>query len=185
MQRTNRIRTVLAGLVLVAGCMFSTEAFGAVIGGPITNPANGHEYYLLSNMAWTTSESEAISLGGHLATINDAAENTWIFDTFFGFGGTGHTLWIGFNDVASEGTWVWSSGEPVTYTGWAPASPDNYGGNQDYGYIHNNRLWDDAPNFWNAGPPVHGVVEVAPIPEPATLALLALGSVGLVRRRRR
>lgn len=56
-------------------------------------------------------------------TINDAAENTFVFDTLTALGTIDRNLWIGLNDVAVEGTFVWASGEPVTYTNWAPASP--------------------------------------------------------------
>ncbi len=50
--------------------------------GPITNPANGHDYYLLEASTWTAAETEAVSLDGHLATINDAAEHDWIYPGF-------------------------------------------------------------------------------------------------------
>ena len=50
-------------------------ARAAVLAGPLTNAANGHAYYLLSANSWTTSEAETRGLGGHLVTINDAAEN--------------------------------------------------------------------------------------------------------------
>ena len=45
-----------------------------VLAGPITNPANGHIYYLLAKTNWVWSEQQAKSMGGHLATIDDAAE---------------------------------------------------------------------------------------------------------------
>ena len=62
-------------------------AGAAVLAGPITNAANGHAYYLLTTNTWTQSENEAIALGGHLVTINDDAENDWVYDTFSQFGG--------------------------------------------------------------------------------------------------
>jgi hypothetical protein len=49
-------------------------ARAAVLAGPLTNAANGQAYYLLSDTSWTASEAEARGLGGHLATIKDAAD---------------------------------------------------------------------------------------------------------------
>ena len=38
----------------------------------------GHEYALTSTRAaWVTNEAEAVGLGGHLVTINDAAADHW------------------------------------------------------------------------------------------------------------
>lgn len=143
----------------------------SVIAGPITNQANGHIYYLLSGGTWTESEAKAISLGGHLATINDAAENNWVTTTFSSYGGTNRSLWIGFNDVQTEGTFVWASGENAGYTNWRSGEPN--GGNgpgDDYTYIYGEipgysllGQWNDIADVNTPGgdePPFFGVVEI-------------------------
>ncbi|MCI0621891.1 MAG: hypothetical protein L0387_09510 [Acidobacteria bacterium] len=111
MKRQTKTAAVLCGLA------FSSALGLAAVptGSPVVY--NGHSYYLLTPDTWTASEAEALRLGGHLVTINDAAENQWVFATFHRTGQYG--LWIGLNDEASEGTFVWSSGEPVTFTDWA------------------------------------------------------------------
>ena len=112
-------------------CSFSVEA--NVLYGPIINPANGHAYSLLDTQTWTDSEAEATSLGAHLVTIRSDAENTWVFNTFVPLlpNTFPATLWIGLNDAAVEGHFVWASGEPVFYTHWqAPQQPDNARGNE-------------------------------------------------------
>jgi hypothetical protein len=62
------------------------------------NPATGHTYYLLAQSTWSVAESQAIALGGHLATINDAAEDNWVAITLSNFGGVQRGLWIGLTD---------------------------------------------------------------------------------------
>jgi hypothetical protein len=106
------------------------RTFGATIAGPIIRPETGHLYYLLTVNTWTASEIEAITLGGHLATVNDAEENQWLYDTFIPvasghdpiFQGRVH-LWIGLSDAAEEGVYTWESGEPVSYTHWDVTQP--------------------------------------------------------------
>ena len=63
--------------------------------GPFLNRANGHYYYLLGPTNWATSELWANALGGHLAEVDDANEQNWIYDTFAQFGGSNYTMWIG------------------------------------------------------------------------------------------
>lgn len=127
----------LAVPVVFATAAMGGTAYAGILGGPIVNPANGYDYYILTESSWSAAQAEAVSLGGNLATIRSAAENQWIFNTFAGFGGVDRNLWIGFNDVAVEGTFVWVSGEPVTYTNWAPGEPSNNLGGQseEYTYI--------------------------------------------------
>ena len=72
-------------LFFVIGFLTSMNVQGGIITGPVTNPANGHTYYLLDTDGskwWHQVESEAVSMGGHLATINDDEENQWVLSTF-------------------------------------------------------------------------------------------------------
>src|SRR5580765_6641255 len=95
-----KIRHFMALVVLSLATVPGARA--AVLAGPITNAANAHAYYLLSSNTWTASEAEAVGLGGHLVTINDAAENQWVLNTFFPLTGVPYaSLWIGLNEAAS------------------------------------------------------------------------------------
>jgi hypothetical protein len=42
----------------------------------------GHAYRLTEPMDWYAAEDLAVSVGGHLVTVDDAAEDQWIYDTF-------------------------------------------------------------------------------------------------------
>jgi hypothetical protein len=142
-----------------------------VIGGYI-NPANGHAYYLLDYTDWISAEGYAQSLGGHLVTINNQAEQNWVYQTFGqNESGWQETLWIGLTDAddqspEGEGHFVWTSGEDVTYTNWfAPTGEPNNAGDEDYASIWggNNGGWNDSAPWWFA----RAVVELdAPISFP-------------------
>src|SRR6185436_10591515 len=134
----NRIRPPRAGgnpmfLLFAAPICFllfsatATAARSPIIAGPITNPANGNVYYLLEQNTWKGSQAEASILGGDLASIQDAAENQWVFDTFSEFGGKKRALWIGLTDAAQTGTYKWVDGMPVTYLNWADGEPNEIG----------------------------------------------------------
>ena len=151
--------------------------------GPVTNSANGHVYYLLSSSTWTEAEAKAVALGGHLATINDAAEQVWVFNTFGISGGTTNHLWIGLTDQAVEGSFVWISGETASYRFWGLGQPDNGGGAEDYVHINSpadsaQGLWNDYANLSNDGygHPFRGVVEMPSAPQPSN-PIVAIGPV--------
>ena len=178
--KANR-KSLLAALASMA---FLANSQANVLIGPTVNPANGHLYYLLTPSTWTAAEAEAITLGGHLATINNAAENAWVFTTF----GGSRPLWIGLTDSQVEGTFVWKSGEPFSYSNWSPGEPNDAFGlyPEDYTYIVENSnphglvpgQWNDVPDDGQGvGVPLYGVVEV--VPEPTAMAVVLLG-VGLV-----
>jgi hypothetical protein len=184
----------LATLAVVFFAASSSPA--GILTGPIINPANSHQYYLLTEDTWQASEAEAVALGGHLATINDAAEQDWIFSNFGSFNGTNRSLWIGLNDAAKEGTFTWISGEPVTYTHWLANQPDNNAiGGENYVHIlRTGNTFNVTPGFWNdltspnspyysAFGPIVGVVEVTP--EPGAVALVLVGGLVALGRRYR
>jgi len=194
-----RFVNLLAATVVL---IVATSLDGAsVLVGPIVWPTNGHSYYLLSQDTWTDSEAEAVSLGGTLATVTNATENSFIVTTF----GSDRNLWIGLWDPTMEtggpgpvhtANFVWVSGDSSTYRNWNPNEPNDKGGVEFYGMI-----WGYAPDIaklpadrtlgtWNdvinnpsneANEP-YGVVEV--VPEPASTALIAVMALPLLRRRR-
>jgi hypothetical protein len=149
-------------LCLFAGLILGGPANADVLAGPIVNPANSHTYYLLTpDQTWTEAAAEANSLGGHLVTINDQAEQDWVWATF----GVPYSrwLWIGLNDVNQEGTFEWSNCEPVSYTNWTPGEPNDYPPGEDYGEMDANwgGRWNDLTNDgWKYRH--YGVVEIGP-----------------------
>jgi hypothetical protein len=158
---------------LLAVPQSTKPAIAEVLVGPIENPSNGHLYYAVSANTWTGAEAEAQSLDGHLVTINDEAENTWVWETFAPL--VGGPVWIGLRDADQEGTFVWSSGEPANYFNWwchseSDCEPNNINGVEDYVEM-NNYVWNDNTNE----PHFVGIVEVEeePVnPEQATQDLI-------------
>jgi hypothetical protein len=153
--------------LVIAGLGFSADA--AILGGPIVNPANGHSYYLLSQNTWSNAEAEAVSLGGHLATIRNTGENQWVYSTFASCGGA---LWIGLTDRDKVFEFKWVSGEPLSYTNFGGGEPDNGTGGTEY-YVHfwgtahkpftDNSTWNDyADRDTVLGVPLYGVAEISP-----------------------
>ena len=171
-----------------------------VVTGPVVNPANGHSYYLLDEASWNDSQTEAVALGGHLVTINDAAENQWVFDTFSSFDGLNRNLWIGFNDSVNEGVFEWVSGEVSTYNNWNTGQPNNFDGVEDYAFIQRPQIQEAndsfSPGFWNDQDnqdatdrvlgQYFGVAEVVSIPEPnagLAIVMFTLFPAALARRK--
>lgn len=117
-----------------------------ILAGPITNPQNGHRYYLLGTNSWSRAEEQAVQLGGHLVTINDADEQEWVFATFSPHGA--YKIWIGLTDRITEGSFQWVSGEPFTYENWNDGEPNNSNG-LDQDYAHLIRAGTAAAGKWN------------------------------------
>jgi hypothetical protein len=73
--------------------------------------------------SWSEAEDFCKSaVGTELARIDDDTENAnaveAIVDAF-----DSANVWIGANDMATEGTWLWADGSAVTYTHWASGEP--------------------------------------------------------------
>jgi hypothetical protein len=145
---------ILATLVLALG---GTATNADIIAGPITNPANGHEYYLLTPNTWTDSEVEAETLGGTLAVIRNAAEQDWAFSQFCDYGGTNRSLWLGLHRNSPGGAFGAVTDVPVNYFNWNDGEPNNVGGNENFVQMLTTGKWNDNQDGAN---PVCGLVEV-------------------------
>nr|MBC8426486.1 proprotein convertase P-domain-containing protein [bacterium] len=79
------------------------------------NPANGHVYTITPEaMTWAEAEVFAQSIGGHLASVDSAAEQTWLQQAF-----ADRTYWLGRSDGRGDQT-VSLSAAPGYHM------PDNY-----------------------------------------------------------
>lgn len=173
------VKTIIAAAVLTATALTSPAAG---IGSPVYNPATGHNYILTDVGNWTQSQAYALTLGGNLLTINDAAENNWISQTFLVPNPT-VIPWFGLHDLDANNTWEWVSGEAVTYLNWGPGEPNFLGIGHNYGNIFaqdSGKMgqWNNAPNLGT----IYAIVEV---PEPSILALGGAALLGFAIRNRR
>ena len=97
------------------------------------NPDNRHAYKVIHCKTREEAATKAVAQGAHLVTINDAAEQQWLFEVFgreklenneteqaWDFKTFGQeSFWIGLTGSRKENALHWATGEPVTYTNWA------------------------------------------------------------------
>ncbi len=114
-----------------------------IAGFTLLGTASGSSYYL-SNSSFTAPDAytDAASNGGFVVTMADATENEFVRTAIENLVGDQRVI-IGLNDVATEGTFVWENGEPVTFTNWSGGEPSNGGGGEDYVEMFGNGLWND------------------------------------------
>ena len=111
---------------------------------------DNHKYYLSDNhQSYTSAKQIATDAGGYLTAIDSAVENSFIRDQMESAGYNWESVWIGFNDEETEGTFKWVNGSKSTYVNWQNGEPNNAGGREDYTELMNNGYWNDLPNDHN------------------------------------
>ncbi|XP_062566842.1 perlucin-like protein [Saccostrea cucullata] len=96
-----------------------------------------------------TAQAACNAEGAYLTEITDAEENQFILENILNTVSCSNiydcTTWIGGNDKATNGVYIWeTSGLPVTYTNWIPGNPNNEV-IKDCMDIFYTGLWNDRP----------------------------------------
>ena len=113
---------------------------------------NGHSYQLFDmGMTWPEAKAYCENLGGHLAVITSAGEQTVIESLLSA--GTKNSYWLG--GYKENKKWKWITDEDFSYTHWSYKDPDNFGRVEDslmiYKAKHDGRNFGDWNDLcWNA-----------------------------------
>lgn len=192
--RRRRTRRFAAACLTVLALAASTDTLRAQswTQWPTSSGGNGHWYLAVrcpGGIRWAEANTKAQALGGHLATITSAAENTFVYslvvDPIFW-----QTLpnpvrtrgpWLGgfqpAGSVEPLGSWSWVTGESWGYTHWAPGEPNQAQGNQE-DHLHFYAAGTVAQPTWNdlrQNQFVPGFVVESPNPPLASYLTLGTG----------
>jgi len=179
------------------------------------NTGHWYEVVLVpGGIDWNTAQTAAAASGGYLATLLSTEENAFAFAladnaSYWQFEAPGSNAligpWLGgFQPAGSAepaGGWTWLNGDgSFVYTNWTASEPNNGAGAPHgltesslhfFNYSTRAGTWNDFPATLTT--PVAYVVEfnsqpgtTAPVPEPGTLVLSALGlaAIAVVRTRK-
>lgn len=130
-------KAIVAVMLGVLGMFSHNVSAQSITKGPILNPANKHRYTMIQATSWEQARTWARARGGDLVTIDDAAENTWVFNTFSP-GGIKYMIGMSATDVT--GTLTWSDGSTSAYRNWAAGEP-NINGTSKYVTVQSDLKW--------------------------------------------
>ena len=102
---------------------------------------NNSKYYVSNNTKnWNNAKAISANAGGHLVVVNNQGENNFIRANV-----AASRIWIGYTDVASEGNFVWVTGENSSYTNWNNATnePNNWNNVEHHTEMLASGKWND------------------------------------------
>lgn len=105
---------------------------------------NGHIYKIFREpLSWDDAKVYCEQLGGHLATVTSAAEDSALYSYLARSGG--QNCYLGATDVETEGVWKWVTGERWDYANWETTEPNGKNTQNWLGYYHTyeSGKWDD------------------------------------------
>lgn len=107
----------------------------------VQSSSSGNLFTLSPPLMWADAQAFAVSLGGSLATLKRQADHDQVQQMF-----GQRSVWIGLNDLASNGNYEWASGAPESYRNWALGQPDNPTANSVVCMDPNFGMhWNDVP----------------------------------------
>lgn len=115
-------------VVAIGVCSWAWAASAA----PVVFDGHTYEYVDAPGIAWQDAQNQASSLAmdgvaGHLVTITSAPENDLVISLLPNLLDVGAYLGgvrTGVGPALTDG-WTWITGEPWSYTNWAPFEPNN------------------------------------------------------------
>ena len=92
-------------------------------GLPLDAQSHGdHRYrFMQGTFTWDEAAAAAAREGGHLAVIDDVAEDVWFKKTYIEKLPQGMLIWIGLMRRSIGAEWEWIDGSPSTYRNWSPS----------------------------------------------------------------
>lgn len=111
---------------------------------PNSQTYKGHYYSVINeSMPWSDAKKYCESLGGHLVTIQDEAEQNFITNLISN-NPQKNTYWIGLK--GNNNSYSWITDEPFDYANWAPNEPNNF----EETVVHMCAAVEDRePGQWN------------------------------------
>jgi hypothetical protein len=105
-----------------------------------------HYLYWSSPVTWAAADADCQARGAALVKIEDVNENSFLFtQNAFNY------VWIGLNDLASEGVYVWTDDSAMGYQQFISGEPNDWAGAEDCGML--------APDGWFGNP--HGWIDTS------------------------
>ena len=127
----------VAAMVVAAAVTANGALAGDAVQWRVEDGGNGHWYridLIAEGASWTQCKSQSASIGGHLATITSASENSFL-STLVGTSGPWFSRrgnaaafdgpWIGGFRETIQSPWQWVSGETWEFTAWCSNQPSD------------------------------------------------------------
>ncbi|MDW8107142.1 MAG: lectin-like protein [Armatimonadota bacterium] len=144
--RSTAFTWVITGILLTLAAPVAAQ--------PVCWSANGHYYEAVSarNISWSSARTAAEGRSyagrrGYLATITSAEENAFVWSLLRACGSTSNQFFIGgYENPPGSRRWHWVTGEPFTYTNWAPGEPSSPGSETVIALgLFCSAQWNDVP----------------------------------------
>ncbi|XP_066473555.1 hepatic lectin-like [Tiliqua scincoides] len=104
---------------------------------------DGQCYFFSVDLStWHTASAHCEDKDAHLVVIHDEAEQNFIQSRT-----RNEKYWIGLNDLAGEGEWIWTDGTEYrnSFKKWKKGEPNDHSNKEDCAQIYEAGEWNDMP----------------------------------------
>uniref|UniRef100_A0A3Q3FYE5 Galactose-specific lectin nattectin-like n=1 Tax=Kryptolebias marmoratus TaxID=37003 RepID=A0A3Q3FYE5_KRYMA len=123
-------------LCLSCGLWIEADAGCQPTAPPCRCPSGWSQYgkrcfrFINSERDWASSEQTCIAYGGNLASFHNINEFNFLRALVYGAIRSYKNTWVGGNDAAKDGVWMWTDGSRFDYIRWYKGEPNNSGGRE-------------------------------------------------------